>query len=166
METAAAQYAARRVSCLHLEAVAAGCDPAFTVDTSRVTFGRGALGEVGDRARALGMKRIALFTDTRVRTLPIFDEVLASLRTAAVDLAVYDSVAIEPTDASFEDAAKFARAARADGYVSLGGGSVIDTCKAADLLATHPAALRVYLNPPVGDGWPVPGPLAPHIACP
>jgi len=35
----------------------------------RVTFGRGCLAEVGDRARALGMRRVALFTDARVRKL-------------------------------------------------------------------------------------------------
>jgi hydroxyacid-oxoacid transhydrogenase len=154
------------VSCGHLSAVAAGCDTAFTVDASRVTFGRGALAEVGDRARALGLRRVALFTDPSLRALPWFDEVARSLATAGLDAAVFDAVAIEPTDTSFDDAARFARDARPDGYVSLGGGSVIDTCKAANLLATHPAPLRTYVNAPVGDGRAVPGPLAPHLACP
>jgi alcohol dehydrogenase class IV len=154
------------MTCGALAAIEAGCETAFTVDASRVTFGRGALGEVGDRARALGMRRAALFTDARLRALPWFDEVRASLAAAGVDLAIYDAVAIEPTDASFEDAARFAADARADGYVSLGGGSVIDTAKAANLYATYPAPLRAYVNAPAGDGRPVPGPLAPHLACP
>ena len=158
---------ARRVmTCRHLAALAAGCDTAFTVDASRVTFGRGALAEAGDRCRALGMRRVAVFTDARLRALPWFDEVAGALATAGLDAAVYDAVAIEPTDGSFEDAARFARDARADGYLSLGGGSVIDTCKAANLLATHPAPLRTYVNAPAGDARPVPGPLAPHVACP
>src|SRR5262249_37350967 len=153
-----------RMTCRHLEAIAAGCDTAFTVDASRVTFGRSALAEVGDRARALGMRRVALFTDAQLRALPWFDEVVRAL--AGLDVAVFDAVAIEPTDSSFDDAARFARDARVDGYVSLGGGSVLDTCKVANLLATHPAAVRAYLNAPIGDGRAVPGPLAPHIACP
>jgi len=154
------------MACRHLAAIAAGCDSAFTVDASRVTFGAGALAEVGDRARALGVTRAVLVTDARLRALPWFDEVARSLAAAGVDAAVFDEVAIEPTDASFEAAARFAREARADGYVSLGGGSVIDTAKAANLYATHPAALRAYVNAPLGDARPVPGPLAPHVACP
>ena len=153
-----------RVSCRHLAAAAAGCDTAFTVDASRVTFGPGALGEVGDRARAHGMTRVALITDARMRALPWFDEVQRAL--AGLDVAVFDGVSIEPTDASFEDAVRFARDAKPDGYVSLGGGSVMDTAKAANLYATHPAPLRTYVNAPVGDARAIPGPLAPHIACP
>lgn len=157
---------ARRVTCRHLAALAAGCETAFTVDASRVTFGRGALAEVGDRARALGMRRVALFTDPRLRASPWFHEVAHALAAAGLDAIVFDAVAIEPTDATFEAAAQFAREARPDGYVSLGGGSVIDTCKAANLLATHPAPLRTYVNAPLGDARPIPGPLAPHLACP
>jgi hydroxyacid-oxoacid transhydrogenase len=141
-------------------------DAAFTVDASRVTFGAGCLAEVGDRARALGLRRVAVFTDPRLRALPWFDDVAHALATAGVDAAVFDAVEIEPTDAGFDAAARFARDARADGYLSLGGGSVIDTCKAANLLATYPAPLRAYVNAPVGDGRLVPGPLAPHLACP
>jgi alcohol dehydrogenase class IV len=152
------------MTCRHLAAAAAGCDAAFTVDASRVTFGPGCLAEVGPRARALGMRRVALVTDRQVRALPWFDDVARSL--AGLDVIVFDDVAIEPTDATFEAAAAFARDARPDGYVSLGGGSVIDTCKAANLYATHPAALRSYVNAPLGDAQPVPGQLAPHIACP
>ncbi len=154
------------MTCGHLAAIEAGCETAFTVDSSRITFGARALAEVGDRARALGIRRAALVTDRQLRQLPWFDEVAASLRAAGVDIAVFDDVAIEPTDASFDASARFAIDARVDGYISLGGGSVIDTAKAANLYASHPAPLRTYVNAPVGDGRPIPGPLAPHIACP
>ena len=154
------------MTCGHLAAIEAGCETAFTVDASRVTFGAGCLAEVGARARAAGMARAALFTDRQLRALPWFEEVTASLRAAAIDVAVFDEVAIEPTDASFEAAWRFAAEARVDGYVSLGGGSVIDTAKAANLYATYPAPLRAYVNAPVGDATPIPGGLAPHLACP
>lgn len=154
------------MACPHLYALEAGCDPAFTVDAARVTFGRGALAEVGERARALGIRRAALFTDPRLRALPWFAEVDAALRAAGVEAAVFDAVAVEPTDASVEDAARFCRDLRPDGYVSLGGGSVIDTAKLANLLATHDGALHDHLNAPVGRGLPPPGPLRPHLACP
>jgi hydroxyacid-oxoacid transhydrogenase len=156
------------MSCGHIAAAAAGIETetAFTIDASRVTFGRRCLREVGKRARALGMTRVALFTDVRLRALPWFAEVEASLKKSQLEVLVFDAISIEPTDASFAAAAQFALDARPDGYVSLGGGSVIDTCKAANLLATYPAPLRTYVNAPVGDARPIPGPLKPHIACP
>ena len=93
----------------------------------------------------------------RLRPGPYVATVLASLEAAGVDVAIYDEVAIEPTDASFQDAARFAAEGRFDGYVSVGGGSVMDTCKAANLYATHPAEFMTYVNAPIGAGQKVPG---------
>lgn len=147
-------------------------DQAFSIDASSVVFGRGALAEVGDHVRSVCMqnareaRRVALFTDRVVGALEHVTTARASLEAAGCDVAVYDEVAVEPTDASFLAAARFAREGRFDAYVSVGGGSVIDTCKAALLYATYPADFLTYVNKPVGAGEAVPGPLPPHVACP
>ena len=112
------------------------------------------------------MTRVALFSDAGVARLPFFDTARRSLASAGLDVVTYTDVRVEPTDVSFQDAARFAAEAKPDGYVSVGGGSVIDTAKAANLYATHPADFLAYVNKPVGEGEPVPGPLTPHIACP
>lgn len=154
------------MSCCHCYALTEGGDSAFSIDPASVVFGRGALGELGDHARALGVRRVALFTDATLARLPHVPAAKASLVAAGLDVVTYDEVEIEPTDGSFLQAAAFAREGRFDGYVSVGGGSVIDTCKAALLYATHPAELMAYVNRPLGEGREVPGPLPPHIACP
>ena len=154
------------MGCCHYYAISEGHESAFAVDISSIVFGPGVLKEAGEHARSLGMKRAALFTDKRVGALQHVADCLASLRAAGVDAAVYDEVKVEPTDASFRAAARFAAGGRFDGYVSVGGGSVIDTCKAANLYATHPAEFLDYVNAPIGGGKPVPGALKPHIACP
>jgi hydroxyacid-oxoacid transhydrogenase len=141
-------------------------ETAFSVDASAITFGPGVLREAGDHARALGITRALIFTDRAVGALPLLAIVQRSLAAAGVDAVVYDEVAIEPTDASFLAAASAAREVRAGGYLSLGGGSVIDTCKAAALYAAYPAPFLAYVNAPIGEGRAVPGPLPPHIACP
>src|SRR4030095_10725358 len=79
---------------------------------------------------------------------------------------IYSDVSVEPTDASFQEAARFAAEGKFDGYVSVGGGSLMDTCKAANLYATRPAEFMTYVNAPIGAGQKVPGPVKPHIACP
>jgi len=155
------------MSCSHHYYQQAGLgDDAFTLDASTVTFGAGCLKEAGDHARAQGMKRVALFIDKSVAKLEHCAVVRQSLTDAGIDAVVYDEVAVEPTDVSFQAATRFAAGGNFDGFVSVGGGSVMDTCKAANVYATHPAEFLAYINAPVGRGEPVPGPLKPHIACP
>jgi len=141
-------------------------DGAFSIDASAVTFGAGAIAEVGSEIRALGSRRVALFTDPRLASLSFVNDAQKSLKDAGCEVAIYDRVVVEPTDQSFRDAAAFARDGRFDGYVSVGGGSVIDTCKAAALFATYPAEINDYVPAPLGLGRPIPGPLPVHIACP
>ena len=155
------------MSCCHNYYVTTeGNESVFAVDISSITFGQGVLKEAGEQAKALGMSRVALFTDKKIGSLPYVAQVRDSLKAAGLDVVIYDEVRVEPTDQSFLAAARFASEGRFDGYVSVGGGSVIDTCKAANLYATWPADFLDYVNAPIGAGKPVPGPLKPHIACP
>jgi alcohol dehydrogenase class IV len=153
------------MTCCHYTLIE-GNESAFAVDPSAIAFGAGVLAEAGDHLRAHSCRRVALFTDATLARLEPVATVLSSLRAAGVDVEVYRDVHVEPTNVSFRAATEFAKAGRFDGYVSVGGGSVIDTCKAAQLYATHPAELRTYVNAPIGDGRPIPGPLPPHVACP
>lgn len=152
--------------CHHYFTATEGGEEVFAVDVSSIAYGPGALAEAGEQAKALGIRRIALFTDKRLAALEHLAIVRKSLEQAGVDIAYYDEVKVEPTDESFKAATRFAGEAKVDGYISVGGGSVIDTAKAADLYTTHPAEFLDYVNAPVGEGRPVPGPLKPHIACP
>jgi alcohol dehydrogenase class IV len=154
------------MTCCHHYDVIDGHEHVFAVDPSAIRFGQGALAEIGHDARDLGLERVALFTDRRVAGLEAVATVTSALRAVDVDVAIYDEVRVEPTDESFQAATRFAAEGRFDGFVSVGGGSVIDTCKAANLYSSHPAELLTYVNAPIGDGQPVAGPLKPHIACP
>jgi len=138
----------------------------FSVSSSPIKFGAGALRELGAEAQALGMKRIGLFVDAHVLGSIPGQTALAALREAGVAVEVYDHARCEPNSDSFEAAAAFARNGNFDGFVSLGGGSVIDTAKAANLLASYPDELIAYINAPIGRAKPIPGKLKPHIACP
>ena len=152
--------------CSYYDVALDGADDAFSIDASNITFGPGCLTEAGDVARHLGISRIGVFTDSSLAGTEHVASVLASLRAAGIDIALYDDVRVEPTDLSFQAGTKFALDARVDGFISVGGGSVIDTTKAANLYSTHPAEFLAYVNAPIGLGTAVPGPLKPHIACP
>lgn len=143
-----------------------GGDIIFGVESSKIKFGLGAIHEVGGDARALGMTRVAIFTDPRVAELEPVAIAAESLKKQGIDAAIYKDVEVEPTDRSFKAGTEFAADGKFDGYISVGGGSVMDTCKAANLYSTYPADFLDYVNAPIGKAVPVPGPIKPHIACP
>ena len=143
-----------------------GGDRIFSVEAPKIKFGRGSLNEIGDDARALGMTRVAVFTDPKVSQLEPVAKVVESLKSKGTDAVVYDQVAVEPTDISFKQGSKFASEGKFDGFVSVGGGSVMDTCKASNLYSSYPADFLDYVNAPIGKAVQVPGKLKPHIACP
>ncbi len=141
-------------------------DTAFQFAASNLRFGTGITHEVGHDLIDLGARRTLVFVDPALRQTETGATVLAALRAARVDFDVYDHIVVEPTDASFRDAAAHARRGRFDSFVAVGGGSTIDTAKAANLYATHDADFFDFVNAPIGKGLPVPGPVKPLVAIP
>ena len=141
-------------------------ETAFSMDTSNIKYGGGVTAEVGWDMRRLGGTRVMVVTDPRMAQSDPVAVTLASLRDRGIDAVVYDRARVEPTDVSFKEAIAFARDGGFDGYVAVGGGSVMDTAKAADLYATYPEEFMTFVNAPLGEGRPVPGRMAPLICVP
>ncbi len=141
-------------------------DTIFQMSAANIRFGAGSTAEVGMDLRDMGVHRTLLVIDPRLRTLPTGEAVIASLKSNGIAFDVFEDVQVEPTDGSFQAAARCAVEGRFDSFVAVGGGSAIDTAKAANLYATYPADFFHYVNAPIGKGEPVPGPLKPLIAIP
>jgi hydroxyacid-oxoacid transhydrogenase len=141
-------------------------ETAFTMDTSSIKYGPGVTREIGHDMAQWQARRVMVVTDPDMAKHDVVLLVLEALRGTGIDAVLFDQVCIEPTDESIEAAIAFATKGRFDGYVAVGGGSSIDTAKAANLYATYPAEFLAYVNPPIGQGRPVPGRLKPLIAVP
>ena len=141
-------------------------ETAFTMDTSSIKYGPGITSEVGYEMARLGCKKVLIVTDPNLVELPVVKISLDSLQSEGLEVSIFDQVKVEPTDKSFKEAILFASDGDYDGYVAIGGGSTIDTAKAANLYATYPAKFLDYVNAPIGKGTPVPGPLKPLVAIP
>jgi len=142
-------------------------DYAFEMAAAAVRFGAGVTREVGADLADLGVTRALVISDPIVARLPPVETVIESLEASGITFKLFDRVRVEPTDQSFLEAIAFANANPCDAFVAVGGGSAIDTAKAANLYTTHPPAdFLDYVNPPIGKGLPVPGPLKPLIAIP
>lgn len=142
-------------------------DYAFEMAASNIRYGPGVTAEVGMDFANMKSKNVGVYTDKNLINLPVMKTTLESLTKAQVNFKIYDNVRVEPTDASFKDAAEFARKNQFDAFLAVGGGSVIDTTKAANLYASDPGAdFLDYVNAPIGKGNPVRVPLKPLVAVP
>src|SRR5476651_634011 len=142
-------------------------DIAFEMAVSSVRFGVGVTREVGMDLAEMGATLVLVVTDPVLSKLPPVRTVLESLEQNKIPYALYVRVRVEPSDESFLDAIAFAKTRPFDAFVAVGGGSTIDTAKAVNLYVTYPPAdFLDYVNPPIGKGLPVPGPLKPLVAIP
>ncbi len=139
---------------------------AFEMATTAIRYGFGVTREVGPELADLGRKHALVFTDPVLRALPPVAAVLESLENQKIRFSIFDRVRVEPSDESFREAATAAQSGDFDAIVAVGGGSTMDTAKAANLYSSYPADFLDYVNPPIGRGLPVPGPLKPLIAIP
>ncbi|MBM00609.1 MAG: alcohol dehydrogenase [Rhodopirellula sp.] len=141
-------------------------DTAFQMAASNVRFGQGVTAEIGMDLKAMGVKKTLVVMDPALVDLPTGEIVRRALEQSHISYDIFSEVSVEPTDGSFKRAAEVACEGEYDSFVAVGGGSTIDTCKAANLYATYPADFFTYVNAPIGDGRPVPGPTKPLIAIP
>jgi hydroxyacid-oxoacid transhydrogenase len=142
-------------------------ETAFELAASAIRFGPGVTREIGLDLAELGLRRVLVFTDPWIRNLPPVAAVEQSLSDSKIAYTLFSGVRVEPTDVSFREAIDFARGVEFDAIVAVGGGSTIDTAKAANLYTSYPPEdFLDYVNPPIGKGMPVPGPLKPLFAVP
>jgi hydroxyacid-oxoacid transhydrogenase len=147
-------------------AMASDHETIFTMEATPVKFGAGACEDAGWELKRLGVTRVMLITDPGVAALGHPERIKHLVEAEGIELILYDHARVEPTIESFQDAADFAVEHGVDGFLSVGGGSSMDTAKVANLIRTHPAPVMQYVNPPVGEGRKPPGPLSPHLAIP
>ena len=152
-------------------------DPICELASSTLRYGPSSTSEIGQDLAHMNANRIILFVDPYIRTLSSYDTVMRSIdqyAPAGHRVDVYDKIRVEPNNVSFKHAIDYMTCQSAnhgayDAVVALGGGSTIDTAKAANLYTCHPPPnndFYSYVNLPLGSGLPVPGALTPLIAIP
>jgi alcohol dehydrogenase len=110
----------------------------------RLVFGPGRADRTGEIARGLGLRRVLLVTDPAIVKAGHAGRVRKSLESAGVEVHVFDQTTPEPTTADVDRCLAAARSAAPDGFVSVGGGSSIDTAKGANFLAENGGAVATY----------------------
>ncbi|GAA5919264.1 hypothetical protein JCM6882_006011 [Rhodosporidiobolus microsporus] len=142
-------------------------DYAFEVAASNLRFGEGVTREVGMDFANQKARKVGVFTDKTLAQLLPMKMALESLEDNGVKYEVFDRTRVEPNEESWRDAIAFAKQHDFSHFLAVGGGSVIDTCKVANLFTCYPDAdLYDFINAPIGKGLPIERTLRPLIAVP
>lgn len=139
--------------------------------STRVIAGLDLIGSAGFEFTKEGATRALIVTDEVIRETGLVDRAEAGLADGGVEVAgIFEEV---PQDSDTEVVVSCAEAAKdagAESFMAVGGGSVMDTTKAANIVFTHGGAVRDYegmmLLPRAADGMGPPLPLAPLAAIP
>jgi alcohol dehydrogenase len=138
---------------------------------TRVIAGADLIESTGFEFVKEGAERPMIVTDEVIRETGLIDAVEAGVADGGLEVAgVFDAV---PQDSDTEVVASCADAVKAvgaDSFLAVGGGSVMDTAKAANVLFTHGGTVRdwegILTLPRERDGLGKPLPLAPLAAIP
>lgn len=125
----------------------------------RIRFGDGVLGALPGALTEMKVRRPAIVADPAVVDLPPVRSLLAALNGPPL----YAIPAAEPTVLSVQAAGAFLAGTDADALIGIGGGSALDTAKAARLVAAH-GPIGPFLWP--GDPLPVPPLELPLVTVP
>ena len=115
----------------------------FKFSERRILLGEGALANLGDECHRLGAARALLVCDPGLDRLAA--EVRGALGATRIELVgQYDGVVRNPTVESVDACASAIADAGCDVVIALGGGSTLDTAKAAACVATTGASIDAY----------------------
>ena len=123
----------------------------------------GALENLADEAKALGLKRPMFVTDQGLVEAGLVDEALSVLKKGGVDYLLFDEVIPNPPVALVDRGAALYKEAGCDGLIGFGGGSSMDTAKAIGVVAAHGGSAVDY---EWADPNPIVKPIPPLIAVP
>ena len=137
--------------------------------TTRIIAGRDLLASTGFEFLKEGAGRVFLVTDEVIRATGLVERVEAGVTDGGLEVAgVFDQVPQDSSTHVCDECAAAAKEAGADSFLAVGGGSVMDTAKVADVVFTHGGAAReqegFYLLPRDDDGMGRPREIAP-LAC-
>jgi len=129
---------------------------------TKIIFGTGSSRQAGEQLRLLGGKKALLVTDRGVEAAGVLFGIYEGLLSAGVAYALYNGVAPNPTITNVREAVALYKAEECDCLLGVGGGSAMDTAKAAGAVMNNP---DVNIRDMEGTGH-VPKPIPPLVAVP
>jgi alcohol dehydrogenase class IV len=110
-----------------------------------VLFGPGAIAQTAEKAAELGGTKALCIYDKGVEMTGIAGRITALLKDGGIETVLFDEVQPDAPDSVVNKAGKLAQDEKVDLVIGIGGGSSLDTAKAATVLAENPLPITQYL---------------------
>lgn len=110
---------------------------------TRICFGPGMVKKTGDEVKVLGNKAL-IVCDRGVKEAGIVEKVTNSLDKSGIGYVIFDNVMPNPRDTGCIEASELGKTFDADVLIGIGGGSAMDTAKAANVLMTNDGDLEKW----------------------
>jgi alcohol dehydrogenase class IV len=118
----------------------------FTLPT-KLVYGAGIMGNIGDSVTAFGKRNAIVVTDAVLVKTGLVEKVITGFEGSQITIAcTFDKVPPNSTIASVEQCAAMAKEHNCDLFIAVGGGSVIDTAKVANILVVKGGQLRDHMG--------------------
>jgi len=117
----------------------------FQINT-RVFFACGAIAKLGELAREIGAERYLLIADPVLESAGMLELARRSLDGAGLKGEFFLKIEPEPYLDGADEAAQIGRKIEADLVIGIGGGSAMDTAKAAAVLVTNEGKAEDYIG--------------------
>lgn len=130
-----------------------------------IYFGAGAIDNLPEYVRDLGIKKPLMVTDAGMLKTDVFPKVEGILKDAWIEFSVFSGINPNPFDSDITRAVEVFKKEACDGLISLGGGSPLDAAKMLQVLAAHGGQVKDY-DISTGGNLKIKGPLTPMIAIP
>jgi alcohol dehydrogenase len=111
---------------------------------TRMIFGAGTIGRLGDVARELGFRRVLLVADHGLVASGHVDEAVAPLHAAGIDVVRFHDFEVNPDTRMVDAGTAFARSEKIDSIIGLGGGSSMDCAKGINFILTNGGRMPDY----------------------
>jgi len=121
-----------------------------------ILSGAGSSTRAGDAIKEIGIERPLIVTDPGVAESEIIGRVASCLEEAGLKVSTFRDAAADPPVGVVQAAAEAYRESGSDGFIGLGGGSSIDTAKAAAVVAANGGTAVDYEGP--REAYPAPPP--------
>ncbi|MBT3787569.1 MAG: iron-containing alcohol dehydrogenase [Alphaproteobacteria bacterium] len=118
---------------------------------TNIKFGPGAINELANACRELGMTRPLLVTDEGLRELPMIRNALQANEAAGMPTGLFADVQGNPVGGNVDAGVAACKAGQHDGIIAFGGGSALDAAKAIALMVGQDRPLWDFED--VGDNW-------------
>ena len=111
---------------------------------TRMIFGAGTIGRLGDVARELGFRRVLLVADHGMVASGHVDEAVEPLRSVGIEVVRFHDFEINPDTSMVDAGTEFAAGEKIDSIIGLGGGSSMDCAKGINFILTNGGRMADY----------------------